>query len=115
MPGCRTPMLGLLSSKAKPNHALYGLQFTCRDEIYKKNFGTRDTTLGYRVITAEPILVCKPVHTPKPQRIHPKPHCWHECGNIGAKIITNTIVGVPYYDYSTRGPKALFYLLRPLD
>ena len=34
--------------------------------------------------------------------------------NIGAEIITNTIVPVPYYNYSIMGPKPLFQLLRPL-
>ena len=34
--------------------------------------------------------------------------------NIGAQIITNTVVGVPYYNHSIMGPKALFSLLRPL-
>ena len=28
--------------------------------------------------------------------------------NIGAKIIANTILGVPYYNYSILGPKTLF-------
>ena len=28
--------------------------------------------------------------------------------NIGALIITSTIFGVPYYDYSIVGPKTLF-------
>ena len=28
--------------------------------------------------------------------------------NIGASIITYTILGVPYYNYSTMGPKTLF-------
>ena len=34
---------------------------------------------------------------------------------MGAKIITNTILGVPYYNTSIMGPKTLFQLLRPLD
>ena len=33
---------------------------------------------------------------------------------IGASIITNTIVGVPYYGYSTIYPQTLFLLLTPL-
>ena len=33
---------------------------------------------------------------------------------IGASIITNTIVGVPYYSYSIVGPLTLLFLLRPL-
>ena len=28
--------------------------------------------------------------------------------NIGAEIITNTILSVPYYSYSIKGPKTLF-------
>ena len=34
--------------------------------------------------------------------------------NIGALVITNTILGVPYYTYSITGPETLFSLLRPL-
>ena len=30
------------------------------------------------------------------------------CYNIGALIITDTILGVPYYNYSIVGPKTLF-------
>ena len=37
----------------------------------------------------------------------------HGC-NVGAEIITNTVLGVPYYNYSMMGPKTLFQLLRPL-
>ena len=29
-------------------------------------------------------------------------------GDIGAKLITNTTLGVPYYKYSITGPKTLF-------
>ena len=29
-------------------------------------------------------------------------------GTIGAQIITNTILGAPYYNYTTIGPKTLF-------
>ena len=32
---------------------------------------------------------------------------------IGAFMITCTILGVPYHNYSIMGPKALFSLLRP--
>ena len=31
-----------------------------------------------------------------------------------ALIITYTVLGVPYYNYSILGPKTLFSLLRPL-
>ena len=32
---------------------------------------------------------------------------------VGAPIITNTILRVPYYTYSIMGPENLFKLLRP--
>ena len=33
---------------------------------------------------------------------------WNSFCNIGAEIITNSAVGVPYYNYSIMGPKTLF-------
>ena len=32
----------------------------------------------------------------------------------GPKLITNTILGAPYYNHSILGPNSLFKLLRPL-
>ena len=37
-----------------------------------------------------------------------------EVSNIGALIISNTLVGVPYYNYSMMGPETVLRLLRPL-
>ena len=40
--------------------------------------------------------------------------CMH--ANIGALMITYTILGVPYYIFfSIMGPQSLFYVLRPLE
>ena len=42
--------------------------------------------------------------------------CIAQCrpDNIGAEIITNTILEVPYYKYSIMGPNTLFQFFRPL-
>ena len=43
--------------------------------------------------------------------IHPKVRGRFQLGpvgNRGAYIVTNTIVGVPYYNYSIMGPQTLF-------
>ena len=40
----------------------------------------------------------------KPEIVNPQPSVF----NIGASIITNTMVGVPDYHYSITGPKTLF-------
>ena len=34
--------------------------------------------------------------------------CCHLPSNMGALVITHTILGVPYYSYSIMGPKTLF-------
>ena len=39
---------------------------------------------------------------------------WSSSPTIGAKIITNTIVGVPYYKYSRRYPKPYIILKAPI-
>ena len=35
-------------------------------------------------------------------------------GYSGAEIITNTVLGLPYYNYSTMGPKAVILMIKAL-